>query len=127
MSWCNWEILERSGREPSWKKSVDSANLEFCGEGAGKTEAEARQKAEDDMRTQVARYLKTDVNSIMVLRETNEGEDYGGQHTVTANTSVKKMAVTGFYWEKRQRIGHQHGLEIQDKGFRVLVIGSLNR
>lgn len=127
VSWCDWEIVDSSGRKPNWKKSVDSAKGEYCGEGVGETLAEARKQAEDDMRIQVARYLKTEVKSIMILRETESSEQYDGQHQVEVDNSVKRMAVDDFYWEQRKRIGHQHGLEIPDQDYHVLVIGTVDR
>jgi hypothetical protein len=127
VSWCRWEIVERSGRKPNWKKSVDSAKGQYCGEGVGKDLAQARQKAEDDMRAQVARYLKTDVKSIVILEENETSESYRARHELGVDVSVKGMAFDDIYWEERERVGHQHGLEIADHDFHVLVIGTVKR
>jgi len=126
-SWCDWEILERSGPEPKWKNTVSNDRLEFCGEGFGLTEQEAREDAEANMRAQAARYLETriDSKSLVVI----EGERERGASRTQASTdrTVSNMAVNDTYWERRTRIGYHHGEKLQAFGYRVLVRGMLPR
>lgn len=124
-SWCDWEVLERSGPEPNWKNAVSNADLEFVGEGFGTTEEDARLEAEAQMRAQAARYLETRIasDSVVVI----EGNDERGASRTHATTdkTVSNMPVADFYWERRTRIGYHHGEKLKAFGFRVLVKGRL--
>ena len=123
VSWCDWEVLERSGPEPNWK-NVSNAKLEFFGEGFGETEEEARENAENHMRSQVARYFETRVDSTSVVVWEGDVEKGAGRTEASTDVSVVRMAVAEAYWERRKRIGYHHGEELEDRDFRVLVKGT---
>lgn len=125
--YTDWEILERSGREPSWKDNEETGY--FWGEGSGRSEAEAFVAAEQEMRAKAARFLKTDVKEVMVIErrqiDDDTREQIGQLLKVGTDAAVHGMAVEESYRELRQRTESQFGVTHKRKQWRVVVRGRL--